>query len=268
MLLLIMLLLAAPPDLIQAVSNGDEAVVQKMLASGANVNAAHPLTQWTALDIACFKGYSKIAEELIAAHADVNSVDKNGSTPLMKAVSLPSRSPEMIAEKIKIVRLLLKSGADPGAKDRFGSNSWQQAMQNGTPEMVDAFEDAGVKGVRETRLMLAIASKDPDEVDALLKKGADVNWKDADGYTALSEAVLSHNAGMLQAVLDHGADVNLKFQKGWTALMIATHENQPDLVRTLLAAGADRTIASDNGVTALQLAETEGRITIIPLLQK
>jgi len=268
MLLLLILLLASPPDLIQAVSNGDEAVVQKMLASGANVNAAHPLTQWTALDIACFKGFSKIAEELITAHADVNSVDKNGGTPLMKAVALPSRSPEVISEKIKIVRLLLKAGADPNVKDRFGSSPWQQAMQNGTPEIVDAFEDAGVKGVREAKLMIAIASRDPEEVDALLKKGTDVNWKDPDGYNALSEAVLSHNIAMLKAVLDHGAEVNTKFQKGWSALMIATHENQPDLVRALLAAGADRNATNDSGTTALQLAELEGRITIIPLLQK
>lgn len=268
MFLLLILLLAAPPDLIQAVTSGDEAAVRKILASGADVNATHPLTQWTPLDVACFKGYTKIAEELITAHAAVNSVDKNGGTPLMKAVALPNRSPQMISEKIKIVRLLLKSGADPNVKDRFGSNAWQQAMQNGTPEIVDAFEDAGVKGVREAKLMIAIAAKDSEEVQTLLKKGADVNWKDPDGYNALSEAVLSHDASILKLVLDQQPDVNAKFQKGWTALMIATHANQPDMVRILLAAGADRTVTSDNGMTALQLAEVEGRLQIIALLQK
>ncbi|MDR1656807.1 MAG: ankyrin repeat domain-containing protein [Deltaproteobacteria bacterium] len=59
----------------------------------------------------------QIVKNLLAASAKINQpLNSIKRTPLLQAVSHPNCSEEM-------VRLLLKSGANPNAKDQFGHNA-------------------------------------------------------------------------------------------------------------------------------------------------
>ena len=58
---------------------------------------------------------------LLSAGADVNAQDKNGATPLHRAVRTRCAS---------AVRFLLKAGSDPGLRNKPGSTAFHLAVQN------------------------------------------------------------------------------------------------------------------------------------------
>lgn len=128
--------------------------------------------------------------------------------------------------------------------------------------------------VRDINLDLLVAAKKGDTatVQALLDKGADVNAKDKDGWTALMFAANNGHATIVQALLDRGADVNAKTEdeKGATALMVTAWQGHTAIVEALLDRGADvNAKAKDDGMTALMLAVMEGHTaTVQALLDK
>ncbi len=255
--------------LIQAATHGQTETVKSLLQNGADVNAKHPLTKWTPLIAAALYGHVDTVDFLIKAGADVNAVDSKHATPLMKAVmQIPSDDEAaLISQKAKIIKLLIRAGADPQIKDNFDSTPWEAAVYAGDTILVQAFEEAAVEGVKETRLMLAIADNDVPAVKKFVDDGANVNFRDESGANALSEAVLSGNTEILRMVIRAGADLNARFDKGWTALMLTVQYNQPDMVHLLLESGADATLKNDSGLTALQIAEAFGNTAILKLLR-
>jgi len=131
----------------QAAARNDSVAIGKILAAGANPDAVSELCGHTPLYNACISGaadsvkallaggadpnfvfsyYSpvdgrlekdivalmfvrtaEIAKQLIAAGANVNAADANGTTPLMRAAFKGS---------VEIVRTLLEAGASPSAR--------------------------------------------------------------------------------------------------------------------------------------------------------
>lgn len=53
------------------------------------------------------------------------------------------------------------------------------------------------------------------------KTGADVNYQNGDGRSALMRAAKRDRKDVVQVLIDNGADVNLTDNKGKTALMAA-----------------------------------------------
>ena len=75
----------------------------------------------TLLMSSCIYDYYDLAKELIVLNADVNSQDNLGFTPLHAAVK---------SGNIRLVELLLNSGASPNIVDRFGNNVAIDAVMN------------------------------------------------------------------------------------------------------------------------------------------
>ncbi len=101
-----------------------------------------------------------------------------------------------------------------------------------------------------------------DIVRQLLDKGADVNAKDKDGYTALMEASGGGHVDVVNLLLAKGADINAKDKKRWTALMEASFGGHGDVVELLLAKGADVNAKLENGRTALMGAAFGGHVDV------
>lgn len=253
--------------LVKAAAKGNSSEVRRLLDVGVNVNSRHPLTAWSALTAAAYHGQLEIVRVLIQAGANVNARDKTGGTPLLKAVTLGHADDvsKLLTRKAQIVRELLKAGADPQLRDSLGGTAWEMAMINDHQELVQAFE--GVKGIKETQMIEAAAAGDVSLVKKMLEGGVDVNYKDSDGWSALSEASLGGDVEILKVLLSFKVDVNLKHQKGWTALMIAAQNNREEVVRSLLKAGADPKTRSDDGSTATMIALKQGNTAIAELLK-
>lgn len=93
----------------------------------------------------------------------------------------------------------------------------------------------------------------PQDVQAAINEGADLEARDMNGATALMWAVTNtENLEMITTLLKAGADVNARDKNGATVLMLAAVENQNPLVITaLLQSGADLKTRGGNGATAL-----------------
>lgn len=88
-----------------------------------------------------------------------------------------------------------------------------------------------------------------EAVQAIVQAGANINYKDDDGYTALIIAVINNKDNVVEWLLQNGADVNTKQWQGGIPLMFA---KTGSLVRLLARYGAEP-IATNFAETAYEV---------------
>jgi cytohesin len=109
-----------------------------------------------------------------------------------------------------------------------------------------------------TPLFLAAWEEHVETVEVLLQHGANPNYRNVVGNSALGRAAQVGNLKMTNVLLSSGASVDIKDNDGCTPLMIAAAEGHEQVVEALLAAGADVDAQSLRGRTAIDWAE-DGR---------
>src|SRR5206468_10103744 len=206
----------------------------------------------------------------IAAGADVNETQGDGTTPLHWAV---------YKVDAKLVAALLKAGAKANVANVYGSSPLAEAVKLGDPALVRALLDAGAdvespNGDGQTALMLAARSGSIEVAKLLVKRGANVNAAEAwRGQTALMWAVDGNYPELAQFLIDRGANAHARaFENDWdsqitseprvqyrptgglTPLLYAARSGCTRCVRSLLAAGANIDDPSPDGVTPLMTA--------------
>jgi len=72
------------------------------------------------------------------------------------------------------------------------------------------------------------------KVKQLLEKGADVNARDEDGWTALIKASYNGYEGIAELLIEYGADVNAQNKYGDTALIYACWNGHKEVAELLL----------------------------------
>ncbi|MDR2877234.1 MAG: ankyrin repeat domain-containing protein, partial [Chromatiales bacterium] len=87
---------------------------------------------------------------------------------------------------------------------------------------------------RNTDLMKSVMHDSPTRVTEMLANGADVDERNAYGWTALMHAARTGDVEMITLLLDHGAAIDTSDKEGWTALMRAAHRGNLDAVNMLL----------------------------------
>ncbi|MCJ1360834.1 MAG: hypothetical protein MMC33_010843, partial [Icmadophila ericetorum] len=224
-----------------AAEGGHIEMVEKLLAAGADVNAAAGRYGGrTALQAAAEGGHIEVVEKLLAAGADVNAAaGYEGRTGLQAAA---------VGGHIEVVEKLLATGAD-----------------------VNAAAAAANEG--QTALQAAAAGGYIEVAEKLLAAGADVNASGGGGSrerTVLQAAAEGGHIEVVEKLLAAGADVNAAVDDygGRTALQAAAEGGHVEVVEKLLAAGADVNATVDyGGRTALQAAEEGGHIEVVEKLK-
>jgi ankyrin repeat protein len=186
--------------LLFAVINNNQKCVDQLLAGGADPNAQTTPQGTTPLLQATEFGRIGIVRSLLAAGADVNLPDAQGSTPLMLAART---TPELVP-------VLVERGAHVDDVDTRGFTALLEAASNGHTETV---------GV-------------------LLDRGADINAAAVNGWTALLFAVQTGHIETTELLIKRHANVNVKDTKGNTALMLAKSRGNAAGIDLLMNAGA------------------------------
>ncbi|OHD55502.1 MAG: hypothetical protein A2Y33_11880 [Spirochaetes bacterium GWF1_51_8] len=104
---------------------------------------------------------------------------------------------------------------------------------------------------------LAYAAKKGDiaAADAALKKGADINFRNTNGETALMTVVAAKNFKFADFLLKASADPNTKDKNHITPLIRAVMNNDIKMVLLLLMCGANESIRDKNGLNAYDWAK-------------
>ncbi|KAJ8737912.1 hypothetical protein PYW08_000507 [Mythimna loreyi] len=113
--------------------------------------------------------------------------------------------------------------------------------------------------------LAACTAGDKDEVQRLLKRGADINTANVDGLTALHQACIDDNLDMVEFLVTHGADVNRGDNEGWTPLHATASCGFLSIARYLLENGADVAAVNYDGELPVDIAESDA---MADMLQK
>lgn len=220
-----------------AASKGDAAMVRLLLELGADPNCRESVTP--PLVAAAASGLLVSVVALLAAGAEVDVRDEDGSTPLMIAAACGHTD---------AVNELLQRGANPKLKDESGCTALYYAVDKGHADIQDILMPVSTQKEREmanilrqvrsqaaddervSRLVHYAATRgDFDEVKRLVNDGVAVDSINKSGATALMRASNKDHREIVQWLLERGADVNRKDIYGSCPLIYAAMGCHPEM---------------------------------------
>ncbi|CAF9938308.1 MAG: hypothetical protein HETSPECPRED_001028 [Heterodermia speciosa] len=183
------------------------------------------------LHLAAVLGLVQIAHALLQQGIEVDERDEDEGTALHWA---------LVAKQFDMVVFLLDHGADVNAErnPRYGSRRWGEI----------AFL---------TTLPLSIAADQGDikAMDALIKKGAEIDQKEEKNFqrTALGYAISATNGEAAQFLLDHGANVHSASE----GLVWAARAGTLELLKMLVEHGAEKHLIQEALTAAASVGHYE-----------
>ena len=219
----------------EASANGHLAVVELLLAHGANVHAQNSGFDDAALREASANGHLAVVEVLLAHGANVHAANDHA----LRFASTNGHA--------AVVEVLLAHGANVHARN---DAALQEASYYGHLAVVEVLlaHGADVHARSDWALQLASGNGHPAVVEVLLAHGADVH---ADGDWALQVASGRGHLAVVEVLLAHGADVHADDDR---ALRKASRKGHLAVVKVLVAHGADVHARDEDGQTALDSA--------------
>jgi serine/threonine-protein phosphatase 6 regulatory ankyrin repeat subunit B len=201
----------------------------------------------TAMHYAAAGRHPAVLQLLIEAGGDVNAIEfVSGRTVLMSAVDG--------SQDDNVALLLNRRGADAdthadvNARDRNGATVMHHAAVQNTAILdmlmnhggdVNAIEVPSGRSVLMSAVLGHHHVYSERNVAVLLRRGADVHARDAQGCTALHFAAKMTHARILQQLIAAGGCVDAVDHLGVSVLMGAVQGSYMQAIRLLLAEGAD-----------------------------
>lgn len=223
--------------LLHAAAFGDLAGVASLLEAGASPNARSKDKRGrTALILAAQGGHVEVIRELVSRGARLEDRDKSGNTAFNWA--------SMRGQK-ESARVLLDLGADVNTRNNTLVSPMLYAVGTRNKAMVRLIAEAKPDMDTETRdnkmtpLLLAIEHRDVEMTRLVIAAGANVNKRNADGFSPLMAAAEKSDPAITALLLNAGAEANVRDNKGRTALTLAQKVGNQAIVEALLAAGAE-----------------------------
>ncbi len=253
-----------------AARHGCTEIVKALLAVGADVNKPAGWQKRTPLFVSAIGFQYETAKVLIDAGGNINQFDGDGIAPLHYVVS-GGRDTGLPVRTETVKKFIEELHPDVNQKTQWGVSPLQCASLCGHSNIVKILLEHGADvnyadTAGNTALHRAVKNEDIQTVGILLEAGADVNCANKHGETPLHTAVFDENVQCITALLNAGADINKTDNDGKTPLRVAAGRNLKMGAALLLAAGADKTITDKNGQTALDVAKQCKHADIVCLL--
>ena len=234
-----------------------------LIAAGADVGAFDK-ERSTPLHHAAMSPRPDLARVLIEAGAKVNVQNSGSLTPLHNAALFGS--PET-------VEYLLEQGAEPEGKAVLvGVPPLVMAVTRGESRSVAALlnhrADVNALGSDgETALARAAVLGATDVARILIEHGARVNVRFAKVNHLPLHAAAAHGfLPLIQLLLENGADVEARDASGFTPLLDAAEQGRTQAIRLLFNAGAKIDTTNTVGRSALWLAAARGHVESVAYL--
>ena len=240
---------AGPPDLLVAIRNGDHAQVRKLIETGADVNTVDK-DGTTALMHSVIESDVKMMKLLIDKGANVNMKNSLDSTALMYA-----------ATNLAKTRVLLDAGAEVKVKGKRGATPMSVALTTfGSTPVLKLLVNKGAE--LEDRLMtLAAATGDLEAIQYLLSIGVPAG--DRTG-ASLSAAITARCEACARLLVEKGAPANGVRPNGTLSTTVGASSGgvlndtakraMPELSQFLLDHGASLESRDREGFTLLMQA--------------
>lgn len=242
----------------------------KLLLTKDNINLPVTDDGYTPLWHAVKINRLEFIEHIIEKGGDVNIRNLSGMTLLMFASSQKHKSGVgAINNSCEIIKLLIEHNAPLQDQDSKGCTALHYACSGGCFECVnllfreDSLNLLTARG--QTLLITATSGNHPEIVDYLVKKGANLDQADLQGYTAFHYACSLGHMEVLKQVL---IDVNKATTNGLTPLILASGKGHIEVVRYLIELGAQQDLKQNLGKTALHGACANGRLDVVKELLK
>ncbi|MEO6160700.1 MAG: ankyrin repeat domain-containing protein [Pelobium sp.] len=211
----------------------------------------------------------KVFKTLLSLNPNLESIDKNGDTPLLKAVR---------EQKEDFMTLLLNAGANyakPNSKN--GQTAFQVAVINthtsiseilvkkgADPNEVLVFEGIGINPLSE----VAMNTKNYYYAESLVNLGAKLDAQNADGSTPIQVASDASQKEFVRLFLKYGANINHQNNKGQTALHLAVIKADTAMTAFLIQrGGANKEIIDNDKLTPLKLAQEKGYEPVVKVIR-
>lgn len=238
----------------EAIQSSDLATLKRLLSNGANVNAVDGEGN-TPLHVAATIGRRDAAELLIGAGASLEAKDNYGFTPLHVAARNSYWG-------TGVAQFLISKGANIGATTPLRKLTILHfAAEGGDPNLIELLVQKGadinaVDKHHHTPLLWAVAWGQHDQsksVEALLRAGADVLIESELGLNPLDEAILADNKTIAKLLIG-ALGPNARDESGQTILHRAIRLHNLKIVDFLVLNGANVNAQDSQGNTPLYVA--------------
>ncbi|KAG8178985.1 hypothetical protein JTE90_012498 [Oedothorax gibbosus] len=273
--------------LFMAIASDNTAIVKLLIKKGADVNFVSNFG-FTALHISALNGNPEIIMLFLKSNLNINDPCSLGLVPLHFAVEGNHR---------EAVNTLVKAGANVDAEDASGKTPLYYAVENNSKDiakdLVEYGADANVgfplllsieynftdialfliesdkcnSEIKKGRTLYMSASQGQENVvEALIKKGADVDFRSDHNSTALHIASSEGHNDVVKVLLKNNAKLNVKTDYGYSPLLLAAISGHDKVVTTLLNAGANPNTADFKERTILEMAIAHNQFQVVKIL--
>ncbi len=176
-------------------------------------------------------------------------------------------------DNVDLISKLLDAAAKRYPKKHYGGEALKWALTHKSPDVVqtlfDHKADVNIKVKGKTLLTMAVLLRskkitekvrkklegkqirlmeifgDPELIEKLIQRGANLDAKSSDGSAPLHLAAVKGDVSAAEVLLKHGASVDLPATDDITPLMLAVQKDDAKMVKILLKHGAD--VKAENG---------------------
>ncbi|OBT63581.1 hypothetical protein VE03_07021 [Pseudogymnoascus sp. 23342-1-I1] len=246
-----------------AAITGYSTIIQMLLDCKVTVDSYTLLTRQTPLMLAAMHGQSLAVDQLMAAGANVNAMDKIRATPLFGAATFGC---------CRTIRRLLENGAIPEARSKTGSTALHVAAKKGHTPSVRLLAEKIPVTVRDrqgrTPMSYAAEAKQDNVVRYLLSlfKGSEFEVNDSQNKTPLTWATVGGSVEIVSLLLNRGAKKDILDRNGRSLVSHAAEKGHLAVMHYLILEGSSIDTQDNAGRAALSWAAGEGHLSVVRCL--